>query len=135
MASPVQKRIYDKLAPLTYNPQNALSVDPYAYLTTFTGEFTANTTGDIDQDIITPPTDKAITTYFTLLTTDSTSGVISLDFPTSGKVVNRLYASIVNRTTWGYAKVTGGTNEKLKLKGVNLDAGSKVFVIVLYTTG
>jgi len=135
MSAPVQKAIYDKLKPLTYNPQNALSVDPYHYLATFTGEFTADIAGTIDEDIIAPPTDKAITTYFTLLTTNSISGVVSLDFPDSGKVVNRLYASIVNRTTWGYAKVTGGANEKLKLRGVNLDAGAKVFVIVLYTTG
>lgn len=113
-------------------PYGALSVDTFYYLNSFSGEFQADSGGNISQIILTPSSGKKLVIFITHMVTDSASGEIALKFATSNKLVAKFYPIRFSRTGMIYNKVEGAIDEALTLEATDLDPLSKVFVVVLY---
>jgi len=105
----------------------ALVTDQASFYSTFSEEYTDNQT---NLAIITPENGKKICVRQVIIVTDASSGIVSLDFLTSGKKVARLYTSKENTLQVTDLHIGGDVNEPLSL---NTTTGSeKVFIVVNY---
>lgn len=95
--------------------------------TTFPEEYTAAQTNTV---IITPAAGKRLDIVGVLIHTDATTGVVSLDFATSGIKVMRLYASAFSRAISDDMHIAGAVDEVLTLNTTT--GANNVFIHVNY---
>jgi len=105
----------------------SLAVADEIGMSTFTAEYTSDQT---DVDIITPSSGKRISVISGITTTDATSGVIKLDFPTSNKPIWRHYASAVKEVGAWKLNIIGAVNEPVRLNTTT--GANSVFIVINY---
>ncbi len=102
------------------------------HLTTFTKEYTAVSGIISAQVVVSPGTGRHLAIYGYTIITDSSSGVVNLDFLTSVAPVCRIYPS-KNTQQFGHElHLEGAVNESLTLSATGLGQTDKVFLIVNY---
>lgn len=82
--------------------------------------------------LITPSTGKRIEVRSLYIATDSNSGRIAVEFPTSGKLVGVLYASTEGSMSVDGIAVSGAVEEALKVEWSSLTTDAKIFVLLRY---
>lgn len=109
------------------NGDVALMVDTDMIKTTFTAEYSAAQTA---VSMITPPSGYKVCVRDVFIRTNGNTGVVEIDFVTSSKLVDRLYAAAQNQSTNTSGHVLGAVDEPLKI--TTTTGANKVFVKVNY---
>ena len=102
-------------------------------INTFTEEYTSTGAGVIAPTILlTPPTNQRIVVKGISLISEIKTGMLQVDFLTSGIKVFRLYPVTNARGEQGEMKIKGAINESLTFQGTSLGSTNRVFVIINY---
>ena len=106
-------------------------VDILASETCISGEIdTGTSTSPVT--VLTPTSGYKIDTRSVYLATDSTAGEVTASFPTSGKLLGKLYCSKFTMVTLKDIRITGGTNESIQISWSGTDTGAKIFYVIRY---
>lgn len=82
--------------------------------------------------VLTPSSGKKIETRGAYLFTTSSAGEVQLRFPTSNKIVAKIYADHFKAVSLPKVKFDGDVDEALQLEWSSLSTGAKIFYIVVY---
>ena len=82
--------------------------------------------------VLTPTSGYKIDTRSVYLATDSTAGEITASFPTSGKLLGKIYCSKFTMVTLKDIRITGQANESVQISWSGLDTGAKIFYVIRY---
>jgi len=82
--------------------------------------------------LLTPSSGKRIETRGVYIFTDSDAGEIWVEFPSSGQVVVKMYASKFKTAAMYKVKFRGNVGEALRVNWTGLSSGSKIFITVVY---
>jgi len=82
--------------------------------------------------VLTPSAGKKIETRGAYLFTTSSAGEVQLRFPSSNKIVAKIYADHFKAVSLPKVKTDGDVNEALQLEWSGLSTGAKIFYIVVY---
>lgn len=120
--------------PLIVTKKYPLPVTPLEHLTTFTEEYTADAGGDIAPTIIVTPLvpGGSLGIHSVYVSSDGSSGTISLDFLTSSKKIIRAYISKESRARGVDAHIEGASDESVTFQASGIGNASKAFVIISY---
>ena len=110
------------------NGNRTISVETELFRSTFTEEYTADQT---DNDIIIPSSGNKLAITYVYIQANANSGVVEMDFATSGDKVARLYASNRNQTAVRIGANTGAEDEPLTLN-TTTGADNEVFISINY---
>jgi len=66
------------------------------------------------------------------LATDSTAGEIEAKFPTSNKLLGKIYCSKFTMVTLKDIRITGAANESIQINWSGTDTGAKIFYVIRY---
>jgi len=109
----------------------ALDVDTLNIESTVTGEIDTSTATS-PLTVLTPSSGKKISARGVAIHSDSTSGEIAVKFATSGKLVGKLYCSVMQALLCHALNVVGDTDEPLQIEWSGLSTGAKIFYAIRY---
>ena len=106
-------------------------VDTLASETCISGEIdTGTSTSPVT--VLTPASGYKIDTRSVYLATDSTSGEITASFPTSNKLLGKIYCSKFTMVTLKDIRITGQANESIQISWSGTDTDAKIFYVIRY---
>ena len=82
--------------------------------------------------VLTPTSGYKLDTRSVYLATDSTSGEIEAKFPTSNKLLGKIYCSKFTMVTLKDIRITGQANESIQINWSGIDTGAKIFYVIRY---
>ena len=82
--------------------------------------------------VLTPTSGYKIDTRSIYLATDSAAGEVSASFPTSNKLLGKIYCNKFTMVTLGNIRITGQTNESIQISWSGTDTGAKIFYVIRY---
>ena len=106
-------------------------VDTLASETSVSGEIDTGAETS-PKTVLTPTSGYKIDTRSVYLATDSTAGEIEAKFPTSGKLLGKIYCSKFTMVTLKDIRITRGTNESIQISWSGTDTGAKIFYVIRY---
>lgn len=110
----------------------ALVVCPEHHHQSYGEEFTADANGDLTAVILVPPASDTLDIHSIRVDTDGNSGVIALDFATSGIKIMRVYVSREASADYSLDHTGGKIGEGITLTTDNIGNGGKAFVKIVY---
>jgi len=108
-----------------------LEVDELAIETSISREIDTSTETS-PYTLLTPSSGKKIETRGIYISTDSSSGEITVKFPTSNIIVAKVYCNKFSDKSLPKVKFIGATDESLQVEWSGLDTGAKIFIVVVY---
>jgi len=84
------------------------------------------------QTALTPTSGKKIDVRNVYLSSDSNSGEVEARFPTSGKLLAKLYCAVQKAVTLQDIHVVGATDESIEISWNGLSTGAKIFYAIRY---
>lgn len=109
---------------------NAVSVVTQEHATTFTIEIIASGSSIALTPLQAPGSGSKLAIYNYCISTDSSAGVVALDFVTSLIPVARLYASKDSQSSDCPVHIIGAVDESISILGTGLTNGAKVFITI-----
>jgi len=82
--------------------------------------------------LLTPSSGKTISTRGYLIHTDSNSGEITLKYQNSGKIIGKLYASVLQQIAVHRLNVLGDVDDPVVVEWTGVTSGAKIFVALTY---
>jgi len=82
--------------------------------------------------VLTPSSGKRIDIRSVYLSTNSTAGEVEIKFPTSNKLLGKIYASKFAMVALDSIRITGGVDEPVQVSWSGLDTGAKIFYVIRY---
>jgi len=119
----------DKLPLTDFFP--LLSVDPLTYDYTVANEINTGTATS-PQTVIPATADRAIEVRGVVISTNSTSGTITVAFSQSGAVIKYYCSTYTRYIVIDNIKIRGNKNEALQISWSGLSSGALIFYIIKY---
>ena len=108
-----------------------LEIDELAIETSISREIDTSTeTSPVT--LLTPASGKKIETRGIYIFSDSDAGEVSVEFPSSGIIVMKLYCNKFSAASMPKVKFVGASDESLQVSWSGLSTGAKIFIVVVY---
>ena len=98
---------------------------------TLSGEIDTSTDTS-PQTVVTPTSGKKISTRGVFLFSDSTSGEIEARFPSSGKLLAKIYCTRYYNASLPEVKFEGDVDESIQISWSGVSSGAKIFWVIKY---
>lgn len=108
-----------------------LNVDALGSESSASGEIDTGTESS-PKTILTPSSNKKLSTRSVYMSTDSTSGEIEAKFPTSNILLGKLYCAKQTMVTLQQIPFQGATNEAIQISWSDLSTNAKIFWAIRY---
>ena len=106
-------------------------VDTLASETSVSGEIDTSISSS-PVTVLTPTSGYKLDTRSIYLATNSSAGEVSARFPTSGKLLGKIYCSKFTMVTLKDIRITGQANESIQISWSGTDTGAKIFYVIRY---
>ena len=113
------------------NTGDVIKVDKASSEKTLSGEIDTSTDTS-PQTVVTPASGKKISTRGVFLFSNSTSGEIEARFPSSGKLIGKIYCTKYYNVSLPEVKFEGNVDESIQISWSGVSSGAKIFWVIKY---